>query len=193
MWWLIPIGIGIFIATITSAATEKEKEARASWERKREEVKRAVQKQQEIIDRHFSAIKENYDFYELKEVHYASVQVANAAYKLLKDARMSLEGIGKMLVAAKEKKDELYLMRKETRDRDEREEIQQEFDSVTEFRASLFNDKDLVKGQRDEMLLEVKRLNNQTHKLKELIRDKCGGRGIEWYNRIEQKKALYKE
>jgi hypothetical protein len=190
MWWLIPIGIATLIGAIAAAVTDEEREARDSWERKREEVRQAVQKQQEIIDRHFSAVEKNYNFHALKEVHYASVLVANAAYKLLRDASMSLEGIGKMLVAAKAKREELFLKRKKTRNRDEKEEIQQDFDAVIEFRASLFKDKDLVKGQRDEMLLEVKRLNNQTHKLKELVRDKCGEKGIEWYNRIEQKKAL---
>ena len=84
----------------------------------------------------------------------------------------------------------MYLIKKKARRRDEREEIQQEFDSVTEFRKSLFKDKDIVKGQRDEMLMEVKRLNHQTHGLKILIRDKCGQKGIEWFNKIEQKKSL---
>jgi uncharacterized protein (DUF3084 family) len=189
VWWLIPIGIGV-LGFISACASEDEREARVSWEKKRKEVQKTLEEQKALIDRHLSEVKQSYDFYKLTEMHFASVVVADAAYKMMKDAKMSLDGIGKMLVATKIKKNELFLQKKIVNIKEEKQKIQAEFNSVSELRTSLFEDKDKIKEERDHMFNEVKRLNIQTHDLKLLIKDRCGQKGIEWYNKIEQKKAL---
>jgi uncharacterized protein (DUF3084 family) len=186
MWWLIPIGLGL-LGLISAAVSQEERAARITWETKREEVQKTLEEQQELIDKHLSEVKQSYDFYKLTEMHFASLMVADAAYKMLSDARKSLAGIGKMLVAAKEKRDELFEKKKKRWKKDEWKNIQEEIKSVLELRKSLFEDKDKVKEQRDQMLAEVKQLNNRTHELKILIRDRCGQKGLDWYNKIEQK------
>lgn len=59
---------------------------------------------------------------------------------------------------------------------------------VNELRKSVFDDKDKVKAQQASFLQEVQKLNNQTRELKECIRNRCGFKGVDWFNRLEERK-----
>ena len=59
---------------------------------------------------------------------------------------------------------------------------------VNELRKSLFEDRDNVKQQLNELLEKVQQLNNRTKELKELIKNRCGKGGQLWYQRLEAKK-----
>ncbi len=190
MWWLIPIGIGILVKAVYDSATEEEVLARREWESKKDEVKQKVVDHRKALEEHLKSAKQKCDFHELTNVHFSSMMVGNLAHANLKNAQSSLDGIGKMLISAKEKRDVLYKQIFEEKNDNKRKLLNEEFDCIGELRASLFNDKDKIKAQRDEIKDELKRINQQTHELKVLIKDRCGSKGLEWYNKIEAKKLM---
>ena len=97
--------------------------------------------------------------------------------------------MGKMLVEAKSKREELKEKKRATRSREDRAEIQKEIDLLNELRAGIFPDKDAVKAQRDELHAAVRRMNERTRELKLAIRDRCGSKGRDWYDRLEARTA----
>lgn len=188
MWWLIPIGVGVAGKLIYDYLSGEERDARDRWERKRVQVQRSVEEHRKQIEEHIAEAQQSYDFHFLTSMHHSSLIVADAAYKLLQDARTSLTAIGKLIVAAREKRDSLEKEVKGTRDRTKKLAFRDELKEVVELRRAFFNDKDKVKEQRDGLYSEVKRLNAQTAELKHFIRDRCGRKGNEWYDRLEERK-----
>ncbi len=191
MWWLIPVGIGVGLKLLYDAVSEEEYEARKRWENKREEVERSIEEHQANIKAHIQQAKNSYDFHFLIDLHYSSSQVANSAYQLLDDARSSFSGMSKMLKKSKEQREALQHDLEEAKKNKDRKKIHETIEQlkmINNLRKSVFDDRDKVKEQKDKFLAEVQRLNNQTRKLKEFIRDRCGDGGREWYKRLEARK-----
>jgi len=186
MWWLIPIGIGVG-KLVYDYFSNQEIEARKRWENKRKEVRRTVEEHQHNIEIHIQEVKSSYDFKLLTDIHYSSFIVANSAYKLLDDARTSLNAIGKIILKTKSEKNELLAKIKQVKTKEEKKELIENLKLINELRTDLFNDKDKVKLQRDEFYNEVKRLNQQTNELKIFIKERCGRKGTDWFNRLEER------
>ena len=62
-----------------------------------------------------------------------------------------------------------------------------EIRSLNDFIGKVLEDKKTMESQRDGLLAEVKRLNAQTAELKAAIRDRCGEKGRDWHQRLEQR------
>ena len=201
MWWVTAPVIIYGLKKVYDAISDSERNARQNWENKRNEVERSVEEHRANIEKHLSEAQESYNFHFLTDMHFSSMIVANTAYDLLKDARISLEGIGKMIMEAKAQIDSLQ---------NNIGEIQSEIDDeknkkkkgeligkiqplhkdnklIKDFRKSLFDDQEKVKEQKEHLYSEVKRLNNRTRELKLLIKDRCGTKGKDWYARIERR------
>lgn len=190
MWWLIPIGVGGVAALIYNAVSGKEREARQRWEENRWEVERSIGEHQRNIEVHFAQAQYSYNFHVLVDEHYGSMKAADAAYKLLDDVRSSLDGMNKMLKEAKDQRTCLQEELQKARQQKDRALIRDTIEQlkiVHEMRKTLFDDRDKVKAQRVSFLQEVRSLNNRTRELKELIRDQCGTRGLDWFNRLEER------
>lgn len=125
------------------------------------------------------------DYRTLTNHHHNSVGVANHAYSLLSDARVTLDAFGRTLTQARQQRDALIAQKKRARDHGERARLQAEIDLLNQLRSEVFPQKDAVKDQRDAMLAQVRALNARTRELKLAIRDTCGARGLDWYNRLE--------
>ena len=189
MWWLaIPAAVGA-AAAIWKLVDDDAKEARARWERDRASVQRSVKEHRRNIKKNLERAQQSYDFHFLTDMHFSSVKVADHAYKALGDARTSLDVMGRMLVEAKKKREQAYDDRRATTSREERQRLQEEVDLLNDLRATIFPDKDAVKEQRNSLHDEVKRLNEQTRLLKLAIRDRCGPKGSDWYERLEARTA----
>ena len=203
MWWLIPVGYGV-AALIYGVVSEEERKARQRWEEMRESVERDLEKYQIDIETHVAQAQYSYNFQVLVDIHYASMQTADVAYKLLVDARSSENGMNKMLKEAKDQRTFLREKLKEARkNRNKRfiffkkirekknkaliRDIELQLKGIRELRESVFEDRDKVRAQKKSFLQEVQRLNNRTRELKELIRDECGTRGLDWFNRLEER------
>jgi len=185
MWWLLGLVVGG--ALILS---EEAKQSRRRWAERYREVERTVEEHRANIEAHLVDAQASCNFHLLRNVYVSSFKVADEAYKLLTDARESLNGIGQALIDAKTRINELKEKRESKElSPEERVNIQKEIDDLFELRKALFPDKDKVKQERDHLLEEVKKLNQQTHNLKEAIRDRCGYGGRLWYAKLERRKA----
>lgn len=182
---LVGAGMWIYNELQEQAGAERER-----WRSKREDVQRSIEWHEEQIRGHLSHARESYDFKVLVDMHFSCMKVADQAYSLLKDARVSLEKIGEAITKTKEQRDLLFERKKASKNPNEKTEIQQEISSIQELRSKLFSDKDDIKRQRDEFLLKVKDLNSKTHDLKISIRDRTGTKGRDWHARLEARKAL---
>ena len=185
-WVIVPImAVGV-VAAIMSSASEGERNARRNWESKREEVKKTVEEHRRNIETHLKQAQQSYDFHFLVDLHFSSHRVADSAYKLLNDARDSLGATIRILNQAFSKKNELK-SKLETSARELKEEYLTEIRSLNEFINKVLEDKKTMESQRDGLHTEVKRLNAQTAELKGAIRDRCGEKGRDWHQRLEQR------
>lgn len=180
------IGVSIF-----NAASDEEKESGSRWKEKRKEIELTIEEHQKKIDKHIDNAQESYDYHFLVELHYSSMMCANSAYKLLDDARDSLSGINKMLKRSKNEK--LNIQKgidstSEERNWEGKKEFINEVKMVNELRRGLFDERDKIISQKEKLLSDVKRLNNQTKKLKDHIREWCGDKGRDWYDRLEERR-----
>lgn len=183
---VVLVGAGLWIY---NELQEKSAAERERWRSKREEVERSIEWHEEQIENHLDEARNSYDFKVLIDMHYSCVKVADQAYSLLKDARTSLNKIGEALVKTKEQREILFTRKKSSSDQIEKSEVQEEINSLQELRAKLFDDKDEIKTQRDVFQARVKELNSKTHTLKISIKERTGTRGVEWFERLEARKA----
>jgi len=193
MWWLIPIGIAVGLKLIYDSVSDNERAARRNWQEKRKDVERSIEEHRANIGKHLDQAQSSYDFHFLTDLHFSSHKVADSAYRLLKDARCSRNGLGKMIMKSKEQRTSLENQLKSARTNNRQAEINDiinQLKLVNDLRRNLFDDNDTLKSQVQDFMNEVKRLNAQTARLKEAIRDRCGQRGIDWYNRLEERKRL---
>ncbi|GEM_PF-1786829 len=161
-------------------------EERQRWQNDHEQFKREIKAHRDKIETIITSTSHSHDFQELINLHYLSFHTADQAKALLDDARISLNAIGQALIKAREQRDNLKkaIQRKALQ---EKQEIQNEIDSLITLRKALFEDKDNLKEQKDTFLSEVRKLNSQTSQLKHTIRDCTGARGRAWYNRLQQR------
>ncbi len=192
MWWLLgPIAVGA-VALIVSSLSEDEKKARERWQSKREEVEKTVECHRKNIEEHIASAQQSYDFYVLVDIHYSSHKIADSAYELLKDARRSITTIKNILNNVTLKKNELKLSIDVSKP-DNKKAILAEIRSLNEFKSTIIGDLSTLKTQRDNFLAEVQRLNAQTAILKLAIRDRCGEKGRDWFDRLEYRSNARKE
>ena len=189
MWWLaIPIAAGA-VAAIWGIFNQDARDARTRWESEKDRLQQEVERHRQNIEQNLAKAETSYSFQLLQDLHYSSVRVADHAYSALRDAFKSLDTMGLMLVEAKTKRGEAYARLRSASGHSERHQIQQEIELINDLRATVFPDKDAVKAQKNSLLAEVKRLNEQTRKLKVAIRDRCGAKGRDWFNRLEARTA----
>ena len=194
MWWIIPVGIGVVsfgLKLLSDVVSEGESRAYSNWQTKRVEVEKSLSDHQANIETHLARAQHSYDFRFLTDLHYSSMNVANAAYALLDDAKKSLSGINKMLVSAKEQREQLQKTLETARANKDKAQIHdtiEQLKMVNELRKSVFQDRDNVQQERDRLLAELQKLNHRTRELKELIKNRCGNKGRDWHYRLEARK-----
>jgi hypothetical protein len=184
MWWIPVVAAG---ALVWAILREDEREAGERWELERDRVQRRVEEHRRNIERHLHEAQSSYDFHLLVDLHFSSFRIADEAYKLVTDARTSLAAIGRMLVACKSEREELKKKLADTNDPSLRSDYKQRLQEIYSLRTKFFDDKDKLTEERDHFRAEVNRLNAQTRTLKEAIRDRCGSRGREWYEKLEER------
>jgi len=176
---LVGAGLLIFNELQKQAGAERER-----WREKRAEVERSIEWHEAQIRNHLSEARESYDFKVLVDMHYSCMRVANQAYALLKDARTSLDKIYEAIKKTKEQLNRLFEKKKASRSKTEKDEIQQEIDSIIKLKSQLHDDLHEIRNQKDEFLSKVRDLNSKTHDLKISIRDRTGVKGRDWYDRL---------
>ena len=180
MWFLIPAA-GIAVIAILALASDSEKQARKTWDENFASAQRSVEEHRLNIERQISAADASYDFYFLNDLYHSSFRVADHAYALLENARDSLSGMKRMIDATKLKRLEL---KQKFNPSMSKIDYSQNIIVLNELRDLQFNlqqDFNLVLDQKRKLAEEVSHFNQQTMRLKEAIRDRCGERGRQWY------------
>ncbi len=188
MWWVLPVVAVGAAAYLINELDNEVSSSKKRWEEKKEEVEKSLDWHKQNIESHLREAKNTCDFHELTSVHYSSFKVADEAYKLLKDAKITLDGINKALKNAKLQRDKLKLNRSKLSSKEEKKKLTEEINSLIELRKQLFLQKDEITSQREHFNDQVTKFNHRTRELKLLIRDKTGSRGKEWYEKLEERK-----
>jgi uncharacterized coiled-coil DUF342 family protein len=192
MDWLVSLGVA-YINSVVNSYYPHHNKARKNWEAKRIQVKRSLEEHQRNIDRHIAQAQSSYDFHFLTDLHHSSVNVADAAYKLLNDARDHLAGINELLVGAKEQRTTLQATLESARTNKDKALIYdtiEQLKMVNELRKTVFEEKEKLKQEKEHLFAELQNLNHRTKELKDLIKTQCGIKGRDWYNRrLEARKS----
>jgi hypothetical protein len=194
MIWVLPVLAAMGVsAWIYNSVSEEEQRAQRQWHEKRRSVQKTLSEHRSHIERHIRQAQSSHDFHYLVEMHYSSVQIANAAYKLLDDARSSLNAMHTMLNNAKQRKLSLernLAFAQGQKNRAAMARIIADLKRINASRHALFEEKNKQKAEKDKLYQEVKRLNQQTSELKQHIRHCCGSKGQIWFQNLERRKKL---
>jgi len=186
--WDLGAAIGGLIASaIVGVLIHKAGKESERWRRKKDEVEKDIEWHRQNIENQIQNAHNIIDFHQLVDLHFSSQKVAKKAHELLTDSRKALDAISESLINSREEKTKLIQNRKATKSKEENEQLIKEIESLIYLRKQLFEDKDQLKKERNHFLLEVKRLNIQTSKLKFFIRDNTGEKGVEWYYRLQER------
>lgn len=194
IWWLVVgiIGgiIGIANKILSSLRSSAAKE-RQRWENEHRVVENQIQQYEAEIQQKLREAQYTVDFHVLANLHFESMKIADHAYGLLKDSRVALEAIGNAIVETAKEKNRLIAEKRSIffNPRKERE-LEEEISALVDLSNHLFPDKNQLKAQRDHFHSQVQEFNSRTHTLKLAIRDRCGEKGQDWYNRLEARTSI---
>ena len=162
------------------------KEARSRWERDRKSVEKTLKEHRKHLAKHLAEAQDRADFVLLVDVHFSSHRVGDAAYKLLDDARISLRAMNSMLRDIDE--NGVALERSMRRmGPTQRTQLAAEIASLVQMYDAIVPDRDAVVAQAGALRDDVAGMNAQTRELKLAIRDRCGSRGRDWFDRLEER------
>ena len=184
-WWLIVNGIMGGVADVilnhlqSTAAKERQR-----WENEYKVVETQIQ--QKLQEDQYTV-----DFQVLANWYFESMKIADHAHGLLEDSRIALKAIGEAIVeTAKEKNRLIAEKRSIFFDQSRANALEQEISALIDLNNHLIPDKDQIKSQRDHFHSQVQEFNSRTHTLKLAIRDRCGEKGQDWYNRLEARTSI---
>ncbi|WP_180009344.1 MULTISPECIES: hypothetical protein [unclassified Acinetobacter] len=194
MWFIVPIvALGAGLAYLYNSVTEEEKQAEASWQRKRQEVERTLDDHNRNIRNYLESNRSIYEYHKMVDYHYSSVQIANVAYDLMNNSKTSLRGINNLITKTNKHRSDLQKQieaAKEEGNKNVLFEKIEEIKVVNAIRKTQFEERDTIKKQTEEFYQKVKELNNQTSNIKNKIKLNCGQKGRDWYERLEMRKKL---
>lgn len=146
------------------------------------------QRQQQIAERRANYAK-NQDFYEHVELHHASHLTADALYKELDNHkkivdifRRKQQSFGQCIGELKKQRDAATGSQKQAI----REQLQQMREQFNEAKEQLV----LLAEAKEQKLLEIRQINQSTREYKLYIRNHCGDKGRDWYERSIERKRL---
>jgi CspA family cold shock protein len=190
IWWLVVAAIGGVLGIANAILNRLRQTAaveRQRWRNEYQQLEREVVRYEQQIAQKVREAQYTVDFHQLTQLHYESMKTADHAYRLLSDARVALDAIGVAIRDAGREKNRLIAEKRRTFSPFKKSQLEQEISALIELRRQLFPDKDQLKAQRNRFHEQVKRLNAQTHALKNAIRDRCGPQGQDWYRRSEER------
>jgi uncharacterized membrane-anchored protein YhcB (DUF1043 family) len=192
MWWLLSLfGFGVLgIANgILKRLKQNALKQRQRWEKEHKKIENEISNYERKIQNKIHKVRSAADFQQLTQLHFESMKIANHAYSLLSDARIALDEIGKAIKESGSEKNRLIAEKRSTYDSNRKVQLEKEINALTELRGALFPDKDKLKLERDHFKSCVTEFNANTRALKLTIRDRCGARGLDWYQRLEARTA----
>jgi len=184
--WLIVPAVGGAAYLVLWALRGKAQAEYEHWGSTYLQVQGRLRRHREVIAEHVEFAQQCCDFHSLCELHFASVKLANEAYRLLRDAQVAESETRQAIDTLKAKMEEIYSQTKAPGlSRLDREKLHSELAELKQVKESLFETAGTISKQVGHFRTEVRRLNEKTRGLKRTIRDRCGSRGAEWCKRLE--------
>jgi chromosome segregation ATPase len=149
----------------------------AEWERQQQRVRAHVLEQEKRLAAQLKNAERTRSFEELKNLHRASRQRADQAYEMLDEARGQVGVLSTEIRRTHETMD-LQRARGESDTRHLRAALNQ-----------FHQDRAAISQMCGEWRSEVERLNQQTGKLRDRIKNHCGRPGQDWYDELMARKA----
>ena len=122
--------------------------------------------------------KDNIRYHQLVNEHFASVQLADEAFSLLRQATAEQQNIDELIKQAKRERKAC----RTTRDFVKADDITQMIAQLAKLYADL-------KQERDAFRRRTRELNDNTAELREAIRFNCGVKGVEWFQRLQVRRV----
>jgi len=167
MYFLIT-GALVFINVLLEDELEK-KNKRLAQELKNKRLRIALS---------LRSARDNIRYHQLINEHFASVKLADEAFRLLQQTAKELRTIDKLIEQAKQERKACRTARDFAK-----------ADDITQLIAQLAKIYAGLKQKRDSFNIRTHELNNNTAELRESIRMNCGARGREWHKRLQARKA----
>jgi len=189
IWWIVAAVIGaIGVANgILNRLRNKAAKERQRWAEQHQKVQQQIQYYNKQIEQKIRVSQGIVDFHILTNLHFESMKVADHAYNLLTDSRIALNAIGEAIVETAKEKNIMISKKRSSWLISKQQQYEQEIVALKQLRDHLTTDKNELKKQRDLFQLQVTKFNARTHSLKIAIRDRCGSKGQDWYNRLESR------
>lgn len=129
-------------------------------------------------------------FLELRALYVRSIQCADFAYRTQKKISFVIKNTYSKTNETSYQMTRLYNDAKAIMSQEEKNKLHLEIQELKKLKNILYEEQEKNKADRENFMNQVRIFNNETHTLKEFIRDNCGHGGQVWYNRIEAKKAM---
>jgi len=173
MWWVVNLAlsgiVGVAKVILEGLRREAARE-RQEWERKYREYEQTVRRQQQEIAKELRKRQTAIDIARLRNLHHASVTLADQVHLSLTGARKTLDALGQTIVKIAIERKNLE-DKKRSAPNHERSRLQDEIMSLHLLRDDVLTpDKDKVKTQRDTLLFQVKELNMQSAQLRDVLK-----------------------
>ncbi|WP_289023054.1 hypothetical protein [uncultured Salegentibacter sp.] len=168
--------------------SDKEKRAKKKWQENRIEFEKYISEQEVEISRYTSRVNSELDFHTLTNMHFTSMKIADQAYNLFDYSKIYLDAMNRNLKTTSERKQKILLLFKSKIKYSKKLKLTEELKEIDEMRNQLFKDKDVLNSQTNSLKTRLRSFNKRTSSLKYKIRDNCGEKGKDWYNRLEQRK-----
>lgn len=163
------------------------------WATKKDELFIQVKEAENHLINELERIQTISDFELLRSVYIYSIQTADQAFNLLNSSRMYLNELNSAKKRANEEISRLNQIKRTCTTTEEREKYETEIAALQVLLKQLYDDGRKTYQERKDFLDQVRRLNAQTKRLREHIRDNCGWRGQRWYNQIETRKSIKRQ
>lgn len=186
MYWII--GAAAVVGVIAWLSGEEQTACTNYHASSRRLSTETSQRQQQIAERRANYAK-NQDFYEHIELHHASHLTAEALYKELKNHkkivvifRKKQQSFGQCIGELKKQRDAANVAQKQAI-REQLQQMREQFNEAKDYLVMLAEEK-------ERKLIDIRQINQATREYKLYIRDHCGERGRDWYERGLERKRL---
>lgn len=177
---------GIAVASVTVVAyawlSNEEQSAINSYHSSSRRLTREVAERQGQLNSYKQTNRATQDFYLHIELHYNSVLTVNDCYSFYDDQKKILTRLsGRIDVLMKQ-----IIGLKQQRDKADSLLKAQILEQLNTLRSSLKeakNERSIIKQQKVALLSELRDINHKTRELKLYLRDQCGQKGRDWYQR----------
>ncbi len=187
MIWMIPALVAAGAAAI-HFLSETDREARRRRDEAQRDLELSIEEHEQRIERYLQESDSSYRYEELRQFHYSSFRVADQAYKLLHSRYDTIRDLNKRIGKLLKLRIKLQKQASKSESKEERRAIWAELKTcstqIRELDRYVREENAIAEGFKR----KLDHFNQTTMRLKYQIRDHCGWKGQQWYERSEERK-----